>query len=76
MIEKLHPLAVGICSLLFGEGIGFLFVSSESIVYQILRILSYFVSIIASILAIVLSIKKLQENEQRNNKATTNKDES
>ena len=73
MIEKLHPLAVGICSLLFGEGIGFLFVSSESIVYQILRILSYFVSIIASILAIVLSIKKLQENEQRNNKATTNK---
>ena len=76
MIEKLHPLAVGICSLLFGEGIGFLFVSSESIVYQILRILSYFVSIIASILAIVLSIKKLQEDEQRNNKATTNKDES
>jgi len=76
MIEKLHPLAVGICSLLFGEGIGFLFVSSESIVYQILRILSYFVSIIASILAIVLSVKKLQENEQRNNKATTNKDES
>ena len=73
MIEKLHPLAVGICSLLFGEGIGFLFVSSESIVYQILRILSYFVSIIASILAIVLSIKKLQENEQRNDKNTTNK---
>ena len=73
MIEKLHPLAVGICSLLFGEGIGFLFVSSESIVYQILRILSYFVSIIASILAIVLSIKKLQEDEQRNDKNTTNK---
>ena len=73
MIEKLHPLAVGICSLLFGEGIGFLFVSSESIVYQILRILSYFVSIIASILAIVLSVKKLQEDEQRNNKKTTDK---
>ena len=73
MIEKLHPLAVGICSLLFGEGIGFLFVSSESIVYQILRILSYFVSIIASILAIVLSIKKLQDDEQRNDKNTTNK---
>ncbi len=73
MIEKLHPLAVGICSLLFGEGIGFLFVSSESIVYQILRILSYFVSIIASILAIVLSVKKLQEDEQRNDKNTTNK---
>ena len=76
MIEKLHPLAVGLCSLLFGEGIGFLFVSSESIVSQILRILSYFVAIIASLLAIVVSIKKLQENEQRNDKATTNKDES
>jgi len=76
MIEKLHPLAVGICSLLFGEGIGFLFVSSESIVSQILRILSYFVAIIASILTIVLSIKKLQENEQRNNKTTTDKSES
>ena len=76
MIEKLHPLAVGLCSLLFGEGIGFLFVSSESIVSQILRILSYFVAIIASILAIVVSIKKLQENEQRNDKTTTNKDES
>lgn len=73
MIEKLHPLAVGLCSLLFGEGIGFLFVSSESIVSQILRILSYFVAIIASILAIVVSIKKLQENEQRNDKNTTNK---
>ena len=73
MIEKLHPLVVGLCSLLFGEGIGFLFVSSESIVSQILRILSYFVAIIASILAIVLSIKKLQENEQRNDKNTTNK---
>ncbi len=73
MIEKSYPLAVGICSLLFGEGIGFLFVSSESIVYQILRILSYFVSIIASILAIVLSVKKLQEDEQRNDKNTTNK---
>jgi len=76
MIEKLHPLVVGLCSLLFGEGIGFLFVSSESIVSQILRILSYFVAIIASILAIVVSIKKLQDDEQRNNKATTNKDES
>lgn len=76
MIEKLHPLAVGICSLLFGEGIGFLFVSSESIVSQILRILSYFVTIIASILAIIVSIKKLQENEQRNNKTTTDKSES
>ncbi len=76
MIEKLHPLVVGLCSLLFGEGIGFLFVSSESIVSQILRILSYFVAIIASILAIVLSIKKLQENEQRNNKTTTDKSES
>ena len=73
MIEKLHPLVVGLCSLLFGEGIGFLFVSSESIVSQILRILSYFVAIIASILAIVLSIKKLQEDEQRNDKNTTNK---
>ena len=72
-MDKLHPLAVSICSLLFGEGIGFLFVSSESIVSQILRILSYFVAIIASILAIVVSIKKLQENEQRNNKTTTNK---
>ena len=76
MIEKLHPLAVSICSLLFGEGIGYLFVNSESIVSQVLRILSYFFAIIASILAIVLSIKKLQEDEQRNNKATTNKDES
>ena len=76
MIEKLQPLAVGICSLLFGEGIGFLFVSSESIVSQILRILSYFVTIIASILAIIVSIKKLQENEQRNNKTTTDKSES
>ena len=76
MIEKLHPLAVGICSLLFGEGIGFLFVSSESIVSQILRILSYFVNIIASILAIIVYIKKLQENEQRNNKTTTDKSES
>ena len=76
MIEKLHPLAVGICSLLFGEGIGFLFVSSESIVSQILRILSYFVTIIASILAIIVSIKKLQENEQRNSKTTTDKSES
>ena len=76
MIEKLHPLAVGICSLLLGEGIGFLFVSSESIVSQILRILSYFVTIIASILAIIVSIKKLQENEQRNNKTTTDKSES
>jgi hypothetical protein len=75
-MDKLHPLAVSICSLLFGEGIGFLFVSSESIVSQILRILSYFVAIIASILAIVVSIKKLQDDEQRNNKATTNKDES
>ena len=73
MIEKLHPLVVGLCSLLFGEGIGFLFVSSESIVSQILRILSYFVAIIASILAIVVSIKKLQEDEQRNDKNTTNK---
>ena len=72
-MDKLHPLAVGICSLLFGEGIGFLFVSSESIVSQILRILSYFVAIIASILAIVVSIKKLQEDEQRNDKNTTNK---
>ena len=76
MIEKLHPLAVGICSLLFGEGIGYLFVPSESILSQILRALSYFVSIIASILAIVLSVKKLQENEQRNNKTTTDKSES
>ena len=76
MIEKLHPLAVSICSLLFGEGIGYLFVNSESIVSQVLRILSYFFAIIASILAIVVSIKKLQDDEQRNNKATTNKDES
>jgi len=73
MIEKLHPLAVGLCSLLFGEGIGYLFVPSESILSQILRALSYFVAIIASILAIVVSIKKLQENEQRNDKNTTNK---
>jgi len=73
MIEKLHPLAVGICSLLFGEGLGYLFVPSESILSQILRALSYFVAIIASILAIVVSIKKLQENEQRNDKNTTNK---
>ena len=73
MIEKLHPLAVGICSLLFGEGIGYLFVPSESILSQILRALSYFVAIIASILAIVVSIKKLQEDEQRNNKKTTDK---
>jgi len=73
MIEKLHPLAVGLCSLLFGEGIGYLFVPSESILSQILRAISYFVAIIASILAIVVSIKKLQENEQRNDKNTTNK---
>ena len=76
MIDKLHPLAISICSLLFGEGIGYLFVPSESILSQILRALSYFVAIIASILAIVVSIKKLQDDEQRNNKATTNKDES
>ena len=73
MIEKLHPLAVGLCSLLFGEGIGYLFVPSESILSQILRAISYFVAIIASILAIVVSIKKLQEDEQRNDKNTTNK---
>ena len=73
MIEKLHPLAVGLCSLLFGEGLGYLFVPSESILSQILRAISYFVAIIASILAIVVSIKKLQENEQRNDKNTTNK---
>ena len=73
MIEKLHPLAVGICSLLFGEGLGYLFVPSESILSQILRALSYFVAIIASILAIVVSLKKLQEDEQRNDKNTTNK---
>ena len=73
MIEKLHPLAVSICSLLFGEGLGYLFVPSESILSQILRALSYFVAIIASILAIVVSIKKLQEDEQRNDKNTTNK---
>ena len=72
-MDKLHPLAVGICSLLFGEGLGYLFVPSESILSQILRALSYFVAIIASILAIVVSIKKLQENEQRNNKKTTDK---
>ena len=76
MIEKLHPLAVGICSLLFGEGLGYLFVPSESIISQVLRAISYFVAIIASILAIVVSIKKLQENEQRNNKTTTDKSES
>ena len=75
-MDKLHPLAISICSLLFGEGIGYLFVPSESILSQILRALSYFVAIIASILAIVVSIKKLQDDEQRNNKATTNKDES
>ncbi len=73
MIEKLHPLAVSICSLLFGEGLGYLFVPSESILSQILRALSYFVAIIASILAIVVSLKKLQEDEQRNDKNTTNK---
>ena len=73
MIEKLHPLAVGLCSLLFGEGLGYLFVPSESILSQILRALSYFVAIIASILAIVVSLKKLQEDEQRNNKTTTDK---
>ena len=73
MIEKSHPLAVGLCSLLFGEGLGYLFVPSESILSQILRALSYFVAIIASILAIVVSLKKLQEDEQRNNKTTTNK---
>ena len=73
MIEKLHPLAVGLCSLLFGEGLGYLFVPSESILTQILRAISYFVAIIASILAIVVSIKKLQEDEQRNDKNTTNK---
>ena len=72
-MDKLHPLAVSICSLLFGEGLGYLFVSSESIISQVLRAISYFVAIIASILAIVLSIKKLQENEQRNDKNTTNK---
>ena len=72
-MDKLHPLAVGICSLLFGEGLGYLFVPSESILSQILRAISYFVAIIASILAIVVSIKKLQENEQRNDKNTTNK---
>jgi len=75
-MDKLHPLAVSICSLLFGEGLGYLFVSSESIISQVLRAISYFVAIIASILAIVVSIKKLQDDEQRNNKATTNKDES
>ena len=75
-MDKLHPLAISICSLLFGEGLGYLFVPSESILSQILRALSYFVAIIASILAIVVSIKKLQDDEQRNNKATTNKDES
>ncbi len=72
-MNKLHPLAVSICSLLFGEGLGYLFVPSESILSQILRALSYFVAIIASILAIVVSIKKLQEDEQRNDKNTTNK---
>lgn len=72
-MDKLHPLAVGICSLLFGEGLGYLFVPSESIISQVLRAISYFVAIIASILAIVVSIKKLQENEQRNNKTTTDK---
>lgn len=76
MIEKLHPLSVGLCSLLFGEGLGFLFVPSDSILSQVLRAMSYFVAIIASILAIVVSIKKLQENEQRNNKTTSNKNES
>jgi len=75
-MDKFHPLAVSICSLLFGEGLGYLFVSSESIISQVLRAISYFVAIIASILAIVVSIKKLQDDEQRNNKATTNKDES
>lgn len=73
MIEKLHPLAVGLCSLLFGEGLGYLFVSSESIISQVLRAISYFVAIIASLLAIVVSVKKLQEDEQRNDKNTTNK---
>ena len=73
MIEKSHPLAVGLCSLLFGEGLGYLFVSSESIISQVLRAISYFVAIIASLLAIVVSIKKLQEDEQRNDKNTTNK---
>ena len=72
-MDKLHPLAVSICSLLFGEGLGYLFVPSESIISQVLRAISYFVAIIASILAIVVSIKKLQEDEQRNDKNTTNK---
>jgi len=72
-MDKFHPLAVSICSLLFGEGLGYLFVPSESILSQILRALSYFVAIIASILAIVVSLKKLQEDEQRNDKNTTNK---
>ena len=72
-MDKLHPLAVSICSLLFGEGLGYLFVPSESIISQVLRAISYFVAIIASLLAIVVSIKKLQEDEQRNDKNTTNK---
>ena len=72
-MNKLHPLAVSICSLLFGEGLGYLFVPSESIISQVLRAISYFVAIIASLLAIVVSIKKLQEDEQRNDKNTTNK---
>ena len=72
-MDKFHPLAVSICSLLFGEGLGYLFVPSESIISQVLRAISYFVAIIASILAIIVSIKKLQEDEQRNDKNTTNK---
>jgi len=72
-MDKLHPLAVSICSLLFGEGLGYLFVPSESIISQVLRAISYFVAIIASLLAIVVSIKKLQDDEQRNDKNTTNK---
>lgn len=65
-MERLRPLGAAIISLFTGEWLGYIFSPNEPIVVQIFRILSYFVAIIASSLAIVMYIKKIRYEHQRN----------
>ena len=69
-MERLRPLGAAFISLFTGEWLGYMFSPNEPLVVQIFRILSYFMAIIASSLAIVMYIKKIRYEHQRNVRKT------
>jgi hypothetical protein len=65
-MERLRPLGAAIILLFTGEWIGYIFSPNEPLVVQIFRIFSYLVAIIASSMAIVMYLKKIRYEHQRN----------